>query len=41
MTRSEYMILFGLLAVAVIALPAFRDTALIQSVAIALCGGLP
>jgi hypothetical protein len=38
-SRSEYLILLGLVMLGVLALPAFRDTALIQSVAIALCGG--
>lgn len=40
LSRGEYLILFGLVLLGVVALPAFRDTALIQSVAIALCGGL-
>lgn len=40
MSRSEYFILLGLVMLGVLALPAFRDTALVQNVALALCGGL-
>jgi len=39
-SRSEYFILMGLVLLGILALPAFRDTALVQNVAVALCGGL-
>jgi len=40
MTRAEGFVLGGIVALGLAFFPAFRDVALVQSIAIALCGGL-
>lgn len=40
MLRAEYMFLGVLLVLVLLAFPAFRDVALIESVALAICSGL-
>ena len=40
MPRAEYMVLGVLLVLGLLAFPAFRDVALIERVALAICAGL-
>lgn len=40
MPRTEYMVLGVLLVLGLLAFPAFRDVALIERVALAICSGL-